>query len=266
MAQRAKRMALEASRAAVLDTPELLENIIASMPRAQILTGAMGVSRRWKYTIETSPTIKTLLWRGSLVLSPRGNTHDPTSTEEHERVFSCRSNFQVATKQAFGVPMYSGRIELNEHLFTGGPPRKDMFASGKPSGLFPEPRPRRQIDPSIPLEWHKEGVMSWVYTLKYRPGLGRVRPSFLNMFITSPPITTAQVSVYMWSVVMAVEPLWVCASVYDRRGITYAVAAEAIHKIRSCIPPRDHRAADYIPAMICFVAHGKEFSVDISEE
>ena len=167
-------MALEASRAGVLDTPELLENIIASMPRAQILTGAMGVSRRWKYTIETSPTIKTLLWRGSLVLSPRGNTRDPTATEEHERVFSCRSNFQVATKQAFGVPMYSGRIELNEHLFTGGPPRKDMFASGKPSGLFPEPRPRRQIDPSIPLEWHKEGVMSWVYTLKYRPELGRV--------------------------------------------------------------------------------------------
>ena len=260
-------MALEASRAGVLDTPELLENIIASMPRAQILTGAMGVSRRWKYTIETSPTIKTLLWRGSLVLSPRGNTHDPTATEEHERVFSCRSNFQVATKQAFGVPMYSGRIELNEHLFTGGPPRKDMFASGKPSGLFPEPRPRRQIDPSIPLEWHKEGVMSWFMTLRpIGPVHGRVRPSFADMFITSPPITTAQVSVCMWSSKMAVVPLWVCASVYDRRGITYAIAAEAIEKIRSCIPPRDHKGTEYIPPMICFVADGKEVSLEVPEK
>jgi hypothetical protein len=110
----------------------------------------------------------------------------------------------------------------------------------------------------------KEGVMSWFMTL--RPIYGRVRPSFADMFITSPPITTAQVSVYMWSSKMAVVPLWVCASVYDRRGITYAIAAEAIEKIRSCIPRRDHKGTEYIPPMICFVADGKEVSLEVPEE
>jgi hypothetical protein len=260
-----RRLALEASRNAVLDTPELLENIIACIPRAHILTAAMRVSQHWKKTIETSPTIRTLLWRGNLVLSPRGGTHDPTAIVEHRRVFSCHSNFQVPTKQAFGMPIYSGSIELNEHLFTGDPPKKDMFTTGKSYGLFSEPGPIRPANPFIPAECHKEGRMSWVYKVNHKPRTGKVRPSFLDMFITSPPITTAQVSVYMWSCVMAVFPLWVCASVYDRRGITYAIAAEAIHKIRSCIPPRDHRGEDYIPPMICFVADGKKLSVDILE-
>ena len=262
----ARSEALEATRSSFLNTAELLENIISFIPRAQILTGALQVSHLWKKTIDTSPTLKTLLWRGSLILSPRGNTHDPTATEEHRRVFSCRSNFEIPTKQAFGMPIYSGSVELNGHLFSGGPPRCDMFASGQISNLFPEPLPRRPADPSIPLEWHKEGVMSWFMTLRpIGPVHGRVRPSFADMFITSPPITTAQVSVYMWSSKMAVVPLWVCASVYDRRGITYAIAAEAIEKIRSCIPPRDHKGTEYIPPMICFVADGKKVLLEVPE-
>jgi hypothetical protein len=262
----ARSEALEATRASVLNTAELLENILSFVPRAQILTGAMRVSHLWKKTIDTSPTIKTLLWRGSLVLSPRGNTHDPTAAEEHRRVFACQSNFAIPTKQAFGVPVYSGRIELNEHLFTGGPPRRDMFASGKPSGVFDEPGPRRPADASIHSEWHKEGVMQWALTLKHTDRPGGVRPSFLDMFITSSPITAAQVSVYMWSSEWAVFPLWVCASVYDRRGITYAVAAEAISKIRSCIPPRKHCGNEFMPPMICFVVGEKEVSVEVPEE
>jgi hypothetical protein len=226
----------------------------------------MQVSHLWKDTIETSPTIKTLLWRGSLVLSPRGNTHDPTATAEHRRVYSCRSNFQIPTKQAFGVPIYSGRIELNEHLISSGPPRWDMFVSGKSYGFFPEPLPRRRLDPSIPREWHKEGVMQWTYAMRNTHRPGRVRPSFLDSFITSPPITTAQVSVYMWSSVMAMIPIFVCASVYDRRGITYAIAADAIRRIKSGIPPMDFRYEEGIPPMICFVADGKDVSVEVPEE
>jgi hypothetical protein len=261
---------LEASRTAVFKMAEILEHILSLVPRADILTGALQVNRLWKRTIENSPTIKILLWHGSLVLSPRGNKHDLTATEEHRRVFSCESNFQVPTKQAFGVPIYSGSVELNEHLFSGGPPRRDLFSGPEYKyGVFNEPIPRRLPDPSIPRDSHKEGVMSWAYSLGDTDGPGTVttvRPSFLDMFITSPPITTAQITVYMWSDVMSVSPLWVCASVYDRRGITYARAAEAIKAIKRGIPARHFGDYEYMQPMICFVADGKKVSVEVSEE
>ena len=86
------------------------------------------------------------------------------------------------------------------------------------------------------------------------------------MFITSPPITAAQVSVFMWSSVMAVPQIWVCATVYDRGGITYATAADVVRRIKRAIPPHQFVGNEYLPPMIAFVADGKKVSTAITGE
>lgn len=248
----ARRMALHASSTSALNTMEILEAIISFMPRAEILTRAQRVSLLWKEIIETSPTIQTLLWRGSQVLSPHGNTHDPTAIREQRSVFACLSSFLAPTKQAFGVPIYSGSIELNEQFFSTVP-RNDMF-----EGIHNHVTrfaPRRL---TIPPETFKEGVMEWAHNQMLSVRAGRTRPTYLDMFITTPPITAAQVSIYMWSSDLSVFPLWVCATVYDRNGITYVLAAETVQKIKASIPPDRFMSNAYMPPMISFVADEKD--------
>jgi len=251
-----RSVALGASQAAVLNTMELLESIISFIPRPDILTKAMRVSRTWKKTIDTSPTIQTLLWRGSLVLSPYGNTHDPNNPHEQWLVFNSTSNFNAPTKQAFGVPMYSDYIELNELYFSA--PRDDEYTGYK--NHIKRFRGIRAVAP----DRFKDGPMSWAYKQTYI--LEGIRPSWLYMFITSPPITAAQVSVFMWSSVMAVPQIWVCATVYDRGGITYATAADVVRRIKRAIPPHQFVGNEYLPPMIAFVADGKKVSTAITGE
>lgn len=56
-------LAIDAARKAVLETTELLENIISFLPVTDILTKVQRVSRAWNTLIESSSTIQTRLWR-----------------------------------------------------------------------------------------------------------------------------------------------------------------------------------------------------------
>jgi hypothetical protein len=192
----------------VLDTPELLETIVSFLPYHKILTSAQQVSTFWKNAIKASPRIQTLLWRGSRVLSPHGSTYDPTATDKHSRAIYGTSEVFITVMRAVGAPRYTESVLLNEQFFSGY----------KYIGVF-----RTSHNHSYPTiatrRLFREGDMSWAF----EPVSTGARPSWLDMFVTSPPITAAQVSVYMRSPDDAPLATHRFATVYDRGGITYAM-------------------------------------------
>ncbi|KAF2872848.1 hypothetical protein BDV95DRAFT_593254 [Massariosphaeria phaeospora] len=136
------RRRLEASAAfhAVLDTPELLENILSCLDSRTLLTSAYRVSRRWRATITGSPVLQRMLFfkAEEFVPQPDGRverTHNPLLVDAFPPWFidggglHClngfsRSKFEdlpmaksASTLRAFMQPTASWRI-----MFTSQPP------------------------------------------------------------------------------------------------------------------------------------------------
>jgi hypothetical protein len=137
---------------------------------------------------------------------------------------------------AVGAPMYTESVLLNEQFFSG----YRYIGVFKTSNNLSYPS-------TVTNRLFREGDMTWAF----EPVGTGVRPSWLDMFVTPPPITAAQISVYMSKLDGATVPLQLFATVYDRRGITYAIAAEAVKKIKASVSPREFRTSGGHAAM-CF--------------
>jgi hypothetical protein len=98
---------------AVLDVPELLENILSFLPEREILTSVQRVSRTWRSSIAGSPRIQRSLF------SPKGN--QPAALPAW---FSNGGSRSGASRQSqeFDIPMYKGPIASNRFFkkYAGG--------------------------------------------------------------------------------------------------------------------------------------------------
>jgi hypothetical protein len=98
---------------AVLDVPELLENILSFLPEREILTSVQRVSRTWRSSIAGSPRIQRRLF------SPKGN--QPAALPAW---FSNGGSMYGASRQSqeFDIPMYKEPIASNRFFkkYAGG--------------------------------------------------------------------------------------------------------------------------------------------------
>jgi hypothetical protein len=227
-------MATDASRKAVFNTTELLEKIISFLPPFEILTTAQRVSSGWKDTIAASPTVQTLVWqpRVSHVLSPSGYSNEGDSTHHEGEAalyftshgFVHRSKDGTVTRNYNALvynpdamfPMYSEAVACQELFFTG------------PEGYDGTHAITIKV---TDIGYLHTARIDWAYDIDMDSTSNGTRPAWLDRYITSPPITTAQINVH-------VRPKdsypykWIYATIYDRSGITYGTVAQVLDKMR----------------------------------
>jgi len=210
------------SRTAVLETTELLENVLSYLFKIDILINAQSVSPYWNTLVAKSPQIQLMPWgpRDTRLLSPSGQTHEiaPTQNDAAATVFFDSSDREMnqTIKLATGMPIYSAPAAFKPLFPTEVLVRQD--ASLKHLYAF-SPCP-----PIGAIGVRRTAVMSWIIDI-YIGAPGK-RPSWFDQYITSPPIKAAQLCVYSGG-----DSRWVSATVYDPNGITYGIAAEALQKM-----------------------------------
>jgi hypothetical protein len=231
-----------ASQKEVFNTTELLENIISFLPPFEILTNAQRVSSGWRDTIAASPTVQTLVWQPRVdhVLSPSAFSHELEATRNDQRA-KFVIGYYIPEKNsvddlAFGVPKYSEAAAFQELFFKGL--RPDRPRPNEPVEIGPmnefdteEDKVDKQLAVSIeriPIGYLHTAEMDWTDDLINTSQ--ETRPTWLDRHITTPPITAAQMSVLVQPVDF-MATMWVYATVYDPRGITYGTAAEVMKKL-----------------------------------
>lgn len=161
-------MAATAAHNAVFSTPKLLEAIISSLHLRDILTKAPLVSPAWKKVIDESPALQTKLWRrpqASKAATPAG----------FSRPFPWMMFMGVSETIDGGWPVYDVKITHNP-----------MGEDGKYACSHAV-----MLDPSR--EASKGDVRTHSVYLSIPNGRSNaVRPTSLDMYLTEPPITVAE--------------------------------------------------------------------------
>lgn len=225
----------EAARSAVFGTTELLENILSFLPPAAILTKAQRVSRAWHDVVKTSPKIQTKLW-----MRPE-KAAKPTSPLQFSEAYGASSGTTLRGLrkiQKFGLrrmledqlPVYSDELVMNK-LLTNRYNANALFADGCVSvpatiGVL---RPLTVMYDAVRVLFDGLGQ-----TIQQRR---RTRQSWLNMYLTSPPITTVQVEVALpqeQGDEVVLIPSHV--TVRDEAGLTCGTIVEVIEKMREAVP------------------------------
>jgi hypothetical protein len=246
-----RSMTTDASRKAVFNTTELLEKIISFLPPFDILTKTQKVSPVWKETIDNSPTVQSLLWRprGIHTLSPSAHSHQIEATRDDERAKVDLENDDYRTSSvaalATGVPKYSEAVAFNELFFTGR----------VITGYHGDYETLALSVETTPIGYMHTAEMEWAYDVNVTSHDG-TRQTWVDKYITSPPITVAQMGAY-------VHPeyhgrgtrgyKWVYATVYDPHGITYGTTAEVLKKLTACERPKDPEQKYFGWTSLCFV-------------
>jgi hypothetical protein len=246
-----------ASQKEVFNTTELLENIISFLPPSEILTNAQRVSSGWKDTIAASPTVQTLVWKPRVahILSPSAYSHEIKATRNDKRA-KLQFGWYIAENSsidvlAFGVPKYSEAAAFQELFFKGL--RPDRPRPNEPVEIGPmnefdteEDKVDKYLAVSIeriPIGYLHSAEMDWADDL-INPS-HETRQTWLDRHITSPPITAAQMCVWVQPVDFMGNG-FVYATVYDPRGITYGTAVEVLKKMNaSDNTPADEKYAGF---------------------
>jgi hypothetical protein len=246
----------DASRQAVLNTTELLENIVSFIPPFNILAKAQRVSSGWKDTIAASPTVQTLVWKPRVahILSPSAYSHEIEATRNDKRA-KLQFGWYIAENSsidvlAFGVPKYSEAAAFQELFFNGLRPRPDEIEEFTDLADLEEFAELDAIDKylavsieRIPIGYLHSAEMDWADDL-INPS-HETRQTWLDRHITSPPITAAQMCVWVQPVDFMGNG-FVYATVYDPRGITYGTAVEVLKKMNaSDNTPADEKYAGF---------------------
>lgn len=165
----------------VLNTPELLDNILSFLPLQQVL-GKARVSRKWKSVVDYPPQIQQAVF-----LRPHSNKVVSPAyymlPDDPER-YSKKSAPSTSTRR----PVYAASIELNPLVGEGS-------GIAFPFEMHTGSEQQHNIHSELP---HNHTFLSIVgkYSRKYiRQQFGRkfqppqARFSWREMFLTSPPIT-----------------------------------------------------------------------------
>lgn len=230
-ASTAGRIAI-ASRTAVFETNELLENFLLFLPRTDIMINAQSVSSTWKNLITKSPQIQAILWGPR---TPSGHTHEIAATRDDAAATSFLDSsddfMPQETKLATGMSVYLEPIALKS-LFLKDPERQHIFMLSQ--------------NPIEGIGLRKTVNMLWAIDIPI--GSPGQRPSWFDQYMTSPPIKAAQICAYSMA-----ASRWTLATVYDPHGITYGIAAEALHKIRASFKLTRHSPRRPPTPMISFI-------------
>jgi hypothetical protein len=173
-------------------------------------------------------------------LSPSAFSHELEATRNDQRA-KFVIGYYIPEKNsvddlAFGVPKYSEAAAFQELFFKGL--RPDRPRPNEPVEIGPmnefdteEDKVDKQLAVSIeriPIGYLHTAEMDWTDDLINTSQ--ETRPTWLDRHITTPPITAAQMSVLVQPVDF-MATMWVYATVYDPRGITYGTAAEVMKKL-----------------------------------
>ena len=241
-------------------TAELLENIIVHLPARTILARMLGVSRFWNNVINASPAIQTKLWRrplSDLVSSPVG-------LADFDDIFF---QYGVETFES-GMPIYSGSYEINS-VFPGAPTQQPRYPNLSHIDI-----PEQPLDVSMELQ--DKQVVQVAITRDHPSEASCESPSWLDMHVSEPPITTARIEVFAEtesthlgatsdeSGYMAPESAVTAtqATLRDSGGVTFGMVRDVADKIvGSSNHPRLVRGEKLVTIRICFVADRAEISL-----
>jgi hypothetical protein len=125
---------------------------------------------------------------------------------------------------ATGVPKYSQAVKFQDLFFTSvrGPEVHDQELAVS-------------IE-TIPIGFLHTAEMDWADDVSTT--LHGTRQTWADKYITSPPITTAQISVFILATDFR-HCGWKYVTVYDPHGITYGTTAEILEKMRASEPVDD---------------------------
>lgn len=163
----------------MLATSELLDAIISFLPFGDILFNAQRVCKDWKNTITKSPTIQTKLWlksQASKPLSPHlFSAKHPlltgTLTEE---------SYYYRTDLLSNLPLYNGKVAYNP-----------LVSSGRLKLLAPSPHRRSSYG-----IYNLAGFpVKNSFNIHELQCVNKAQHSWLDMFLTEPPVTTAQLNI-----------------------------------------------------------------------
>lgn len=205
---------------AVLGTTELLDAILSLLPARDIRLYNQRVCKKWKDAIAASPTIQTKLW----LRSPLGEAISPEGTlTDHPLVTNQRLNSRYGNLD-FGVmpstPWYNCDVKPNRFLLTSSWP-------GYPPPLMTAPTLRdiTALTSGLPT-WHNITIRN------IKPTLSVVQPSWIDMYLTEPPVTTARLSVSLPDPEQRGRSYdYTTASVRDLGGLTFRAVLDVMDKV-----------------------------------
>jgi hypothetical protein len=208
-------MTTDAARRAVLDTPELIENIILCLPVKDLFAKVQRLSRSWKAVVDSSVAVQTKLW-----LRPQSDNVIQPAKYSNDHTFAHYSDWL----QELASPMYPSGVVLNPFLrnkfgsFSSTPSSPVRESKGYPFFLIFQTRPK--------------GVD------KNDQAAVEISQSWRGMFLTEPPITTASLQVYFYKTSeQRHDAIMVDSVMRDHNGITLGL----FHDICWASAPLDRR-------------------------
>jgi hypothetical protein len=204
------------ARRDALRLPEILEQIISHLPGYTILTRAQRVSKLWKDVIDTSPVVQKKLWMG-----PRGARVSPPtgiSTEQDTHIHQPMSEFAVKALSS-GVPIYPGSFHVNT--------------------LFPRLYSKQALRDNRRLAAHYVTIVVLPRGKLNDIGIRRPmtsanksrRPTWLNMHLTKPPITTAWIQFHVEGSSLPPIQKSIPATVRNVGGLTFGSVIDAVNRM-----------------------------------
>jgi hypothetical protein len=235
------------ARREALQLPEILEQIISYLPGYTILTRAQRVSKLWNTVINTSPIVQKKLWlrpRGARVSRPTGistkyDIHYPMPVFAMEALLS-------------GVPIYTGSFQINT-LFSRIPLIQALHHN--------RDLPARFVN-TAPLP---RGKLIWTEIRRFEAVANNSkRPTWLNMHLTEPPITTAWIEVVIEDH-SARHPreTFNPATIRNDGGLTFRSVIDVVDRMMAL--PAWEILTKSISMRICFVADKVEVLLPIGE-
>jgi hypothetical protein len=234
-----------------LQLPEVLEQVISHLPGRTIFTHAQRVSKFWKNVIGTSPLVQKKLWLRSL----SAHISSPTGISTEQDILRTRPKFANEALSS-GVPIYPGSFHINT--------------------LFPRLYSRQALLDNRSLPRHYVNIVELPRGKLVDIGIPRdkvsakesERPTWLNLPLTEPPITTAWVAVvihdYLYT--LRLSAYWVDlipVTVRNDGGLTFASVIDVVDRMMA--QPAWEELTKSISVRICFVADEVEVVRPIQE-
>lgn len=242
------------------ETAELLENIIVHLPARTILADMLRVSRFWRNVINASPAIQTKLWRRPL----SDRVSSPVGLADRYSIYYNFSVRQITSD----VPMCSGSYQINA-VFPEAPGPLHRYESMT--------HVRFDVEPVCLDKTTQKKDLVQVVMARHEPSEeSSETPSWLDMHVSEPPITTAWIEVWVLTELAELASTRhysedraphlgltaIQATVRDSGGVTYGMVRDAVDKILAQ-PYHPHVVRDRSPAAIriCFVVDTAEISL-----
>ena len=195
---------------------ELLENILSALPANDIIFRAQQVCKDWKDVVATSPAIQTKLWLKSQASKPV--SPDPLAAN-HSLLSSLwtQQSYLHGVELRPNLPVYSGTLAFNPLLDD------------------------HHLKLSAPAPWHCSSSKSYdnagspltnSFDIHMFGELNKVQHTWLDMYLTEPPVTTAQLDVSLPVRTHSDNRYHVAHELlHEPRGLTFRTTMDRVEQI-----------------------------------